>query len=116
MPAGTVSFRYLILGLLAQQSMSGCDIKRFLRSANWLIASPSFGSVYPALHALPNDGLASVEVASRESKPPQKIYSITAVDRQVLEERIDVPATTSSVPLKAFTMRLVLASNSRTLD
>jgi PadR family transcriptional regulator AphA len=84
--------------------MSGYDIKRFLKS-------PSFGSVYSALHALQKDGLATVEVIPRQSRPPRKIYSITAVGRQVLKEWIDVPVT-SSAPLKAFAMRLALVSDS----
>ena len=110
MPAGTVSFRYFILGLLTQQPMSGYDIKRFLKSLSWLIGSPSFGSLYPTLHALLKDGLVTVEVVPRESKSPRKIYSITGTGQQVLKEWVNQPATASAT-LKAFAMRLVLASN-----
>jgi DNA-binding PadR family transcriptional regulator len=52
MAAGTVSLRYFVLGLLAQEPMSGYDIKRFLKGLNWLIGSPSDGSLYPNLRAL----------------------------------------------------------------
>jgi len=110
MPAGTVSFRHFILGLLTQQPMSGYDIKHFLKSLSWLIGSPSFGSLYPTLHTLLKDGLVTVEVVPRESKPPRKIYSITGTGQQVLKEWINQPAT-ANAPLKAFAMRLVLASN-----
>ena len=65
MAGSTVSFRYFVLGLLAQRSMSGYDIKRFLKSLSWLIGSPSFGSLYPALHALLKDELVTVKVAPR---------------------------------------------------
>jgi DNA-binding PadR family transcriptional regulator len=51
----------LILGLLAQQPMSGYDIKRFLKSLSWLIDSPSFGSIYPTLRALREDDLVTME-------------------------------------------------------
>jgi PadR family transcriptional regulator AphA len=110
MAGNTVSFRYFILGLLTQQPMSGYDIKRFLKSLSWLIGSPSFGSLYPALHALLKDELVTVKVAPRESKPPRKIYSITDAGRQTLNDWIDQPAT-SRAPLKAFAMRLILADN-----
>ena len=108
--ASTVSIRHFILGLLNRQPMSGYDIKRFLKGLSWLIDSPSFGSLYPALHALLEDGLVTVEVVSRQDKPPRKIYSITKAGSQVLREWMDRPLA-SGVSLKAFLMRLILAGN-----
>jgi PadR family transcriptional regulator AphA len=108
--ASAVSIRHFILGLLTRQPMSGYDIKRFLKSLSWLIDSPSFGSLYPALHALLEDGLVTVEILSRQDKPPRKIYSITERGGQALQEWMDRPAA-PEVSLKAFVMRLILASN-----
>jgi len=108
--ASAVSVRHFILGLLTQQPMSGYDIKCFLKSLSWLIDSPSFGSLYPALHALLENGLVTVEVIPRQDKPPRKIYDITEAGRQVLQEWIDQPVA-SGASLKAFLMRLTLASN-----
>ena len=108
--ASSVSIRHFILGLLNRQPMSGYDIKRFLKSLSWLIDSPSFGSLYPALHALLDDGLVTVEVVSRQDKPPRKIYSITEAGSQVLREWMARPVA-SGVSLKAFLMRLILAGN-----
>jgi PadR family transcriptional regulator AphA len=108
--ASAVSIRHFILGLLNRQPMSGYDIKRFLKSLSWLIDSPSFGSLYPALHALLEDGLVTVEVISRQDKPPRKIYSITEAGRQALQVWMDQPVA-SGVSLKAFVMRLILVSN-----
>ncbi|MDY6875624.1 MAG: PadR family transcriptional regulator [Chloroflexota bacterium] len=108
--ARAVSIRHLILGLLAQQPMSGYDIKRFLKSLSWLIDSPSFGSIYPALRALWEDGLVTVEVIPRQGKPPRKIYTITEAGRLTLRGWVDQPVTLD-VSLKTFVMRLILASN-----
>jgi PadR family transcriptional regulator AphA len=108
--ASAVSIRHFILGLLNRQPMSGYDIKRLLRSLSWLIDSPSFGSLYPALHALLEDGLVTVEVIHRQNKPPRKIYSITEAGRQSLREWMDQPLA-SGGSLKAFLMRLILAGN-----
>jgi PadR family transcriptional regulator AphA len=105
-----VSIRYFMLGLLTRQPMSGYDVKRFLKSLSWLIDTPSFGSLYPALHALLEDGLVTMEILSRQDKPPRKIYSITGRGRQALQEWMDQPVA-PGVPLKAFVMRLILASN-----
>lgn len=108
--AGNVSIRQLILGLLTKQPMSGYDIKRLFKSLSWLIDSPSFGSLYPALHALLEDGLATVEVVPRHDKPPRKIYSITQTGKHTLQKWMDQPAQVD-LHLKAFVMRLILASN-----
>ena len=108
--ARAVSVRHFILGLLNRQPMSGYDIKRFLRGLSWLIGSPSFGSLYPALHALLGGGLATVEVLPRPDKPPRKIYSITEAGRLVLQEWIDQPVV-SDASLKDFVMCLILAGN-----
>jgi PadR family transcriptional regulator AphA len=105
-----VSIRHFILGLLTRQPMSGYDIKRFLKSLSWLIDSPSFGSLYPALHALLEDGLVTVEILSRQDKPPRKIYTITEMGRRALQEWMGRPVA-PGISLKAFVMRLILASN-----
>lgn len=110
MAASTVSLRYFVLGILAQQSMSGYDIRRFLKRLSWLIGSPSPGSLYPILHALPKEGLATVEIIPGLDKPPKKIYTITNAGRQELQAWADQPAV-SKAPLKAFVMRLLLAGN-----
>lgn len=105
-----MSVRYFILGFLSQKPMSGYDIKRFLARFNWLIGSPSFGSLYPVLHALLKDGLVTVEAIPPEGKRPRKIYSITEAGRAVLREWLDQLAV-SDASLKAFLMSLFLAGN-----
>ncbi len=110
MSAGSMSFRHFILGLLTQQPMSGYSVKRALENFSWLVGEPSFGSVYPALHALLKDGLVTVEVVSGEGKPSSKIYSITESGRQVLQEWAEQPAEPNT-SLKDFVMRLMLANS-----
>ncbi len=108
--ARAVSIRHLILGLLTQQPMSGYDIKRFLKSLSWLIDSPSFGTIYPALRALQEGGLVTVEMAPRQGKPPRRIHTITEAGRQALREWMDQPVAPGA-SLRTFVMRLILASN-----
>ena len=108
--AGNVRMRHFILGLLARHPMSGYDIRRFLKRLSWLIDSPSFGSLYPALHALLGEDLVSVEVSHRPDKPTRKIYTITEAGRQVLQEWVNQPVRPSA-SLKGFLMRLALASH-----
>ena len=90
--------------------MSGYDIKRFFKSMSWLIGSPSFGSLYPALHRLLDEGLVTVEVVSQDDRPPRKLYSLTARGRAYLAHWMNQPAA-SALSLKSFVMRLALAGS-----
>ena len=110
MATGKVSLRYLVLGLLAQQPMSGYDIKRFLKGLSWLIGSPSSGSLYPVLRTLREEGLVTVEVVPGVDRPPRKIYSIEKAGQEALQAWIEQPIA-SELPLKAFVMRLLLAES-----
>jgi PadR family transcriptional regulator AphA len=107
MPVRSVSLRHFILGVLTQQPMSGYDIRQVLNSLGWLVGNPSFGSLYPALHALRNDDLVTVHEEDRPGRPARKIYSITEAGRQALQEWIEQPAGPY-----AFVMRLILADSS----
>lgn len=110
MAHSSLDVRYLILGLLAQHPMSGYDVRRFLKARSWLISTPSFGSIYPALRALEQDGLVTVDVLSRPDRPPRKSYSITEAGRRTLQVWAEQSAGPGA-PLKAFLMRLILADS-----
>ncbi len=110
MAKDTVSVRYVILGLLTQQPMSGYDIKQLFESFNWLIGSPSYGSLYPALHDLLNEELVAMEIIPNQDKPARKEYHTTAKGKNALREWLQQPATCDT-PLKPFLMRLMLADN-----
>jgi DNA-binding PadR family transcriptional regulator len=76
---------------------------------SWLIGSPSPGSLYPALRSLLDDGLVTVDVAVREDRPPRKEYHVTDEGKRVVKEWVNQPVMPDT--LKAFAMRLILASN-----
>ncbi len=109
MSASNMSLRFFVLGLLNQRPMSGYDIKQSLRSLNWLIGSPSPGSLYPALRGLLSDGLVTVDVNVRQDRPPRKEYQVTQAGSRALQEWISQPSVPGT--LKTFAMRLILASN-----
>jgi DNA-binding PadR family transcriptional regulator len=90
--------------------MSGYDIKCFLKSLSWLIDSPSFGSIYPILRSLRQDGLVTMEEVPRQGKPDRKIYTITETGRQALREWID-QLVTSNTSLRTFVTHLILADS-----
>jgi DNA-binding PadR family transcriptional regulator len=110
MASVAANFRYFILGLLAEQSLSGYDIRRLLKSLGWLMGNPSFGAIYPALHTLLEDGLATVETTSQSNKRIRKIYTITGAGRQALHEWVAQP-TKSPTNVKSFVIELILVGN-----
>jgi PadR family transcriptional regulator AphA len=110
MSVGTVNLRSFMLGLLAQRSMSGYDVKGYLKNLGWLIGSPSAGSIYPALRSLLQGGLVTVDVELRQDRPPRKVYTITEAGRRELDQWVDQPIGQSG-SMKAFMMRLILASH-----
>ena len=110
MVAGGVSLRFFILGLLAQQPMSGYDIRRSLERLSWLAGSPSSGSLYPVLRALRQEDLVTMEIVPGLDKPPRKIYSVTEAGHQALQAWIERPIA-ANAPLRAFVMRLLLADS-----
>ena len=102
-----VDFLYFVLGLLEQQPMSGYDIKRLLERLDGLIGSSSFGQIYPTLHTLLEEGWVTVNVVTRENRPPKKVYTIVQEGRQALQEWAEQPVP-SGDSQKALVMRLIL--------
>jgi DNA-binding PadR family transcriptional regulator len=102
-----MSFRNFVLGLLVQQPMSGYDIKNLLGQLDWLIGGSSFGNIYPTLHALLQNGLASVDVVDGHDKPSKKVYSATESGWEAFQEWRD-QVDTANTSLKAFVLRLML--------
>jgi DNA-binding PadR family transcriptional regulator len=103
-------FRFFILGLLGERAMSGYDIRQMMKRLGWLIGSPSFGAIYPALHALLEDGQVTVEVISRPDRPPRKLYSITETGRQALTAWI-ASSDAANGSLRTFIQRLILVAD-----
>jgi DNA-binding PadR family transcriptional regulator len=108
--AVTTSTQDIVLGLLAQRAMSGYDIWRLLGGLSWLVDSPSFGTLYPGLHTLLADGLATVEVIASNGRPPRKVYTITEAGRKAFQDWASQRVQLGS-SLKDFVVRLALASN-----
>lgn len=102
--------RHIILGLLAQQPMSGYDIKSLFKGLSWMIGTPSYGSLYPTLHALLEEDLVSVNVEPGNGKPSRKLYSVTEAGREYLNAWLKESAGTES-SIKAFTYRLIVSGN-----
>lgn len=69
--------RYAILGMLAHSAFTGYELKQEVAKSVSHFWSESYGQVYPVLHGLVSDGLATVTVEPGERRPNRKLYTIT---------------------------------------
>ena len=80
------------LGMLSDGEASGYDLKKEFESSFGHFFAAGYGSIYPALSALADDGLVMCEHIPQEGKPDRKVYSITAKGREHLLKALEDPA------------------------
>jgi PadR family transcriptional regulator AphA len=84
--------RTICLGLLTRADATGYEIKkRFEEDGFGHFAEASFGSIYPALSRLTDEGLVSVREELQEKRPDRKVYSITDKGRARFLEALNRP-------------------------
>jgi DNA-binding PadR family transcriptional regulator len=70
------------LGILTRGDATGYEIKRTVEEDGYHhFAEASFGSIYPALNRLTEEGLVSVRAEAQEKRPDRKVYTITQAGR-----------------------------------
>ncbi len=91
--------KHALLGLLAQESRHGYDLKNAFEAmlgGTWPL---NIGQVYTTLARLGRDGLVESEVVPQDLLPDRKVYSLTEVGREALEHWLAEP-TKESIRLK----------------
>jgi len=84
--------RTICLGLLTRADATGYEIKKqFEEDGFGHFAEASFGSIYPALSRLTEEGLVSVREEPQEKRPDRKVYSITEKGRTRFLEALNRP-------------------------
>lgn len=84
--------RTICLGLLTRADATGYEIKKLFEEDGFgHFAEASFGSIYPALSRLTEEGLVSVREESQEKRPDRKVYSITDKGRARFLEVLNRP-------------------------
>jgi PadR family transcriptional regulator AphA len=74
--------RTICLGILTRGDATGYEIKKSFEDGGFQhFVEASFGSIYPALSRLTEEGLVSVREEVQEKRPDRKVYSITASGR-----------------------------------
>ncbi len=87
---------FAILGLLAEQPMTGYDIKREVEARLSSFWSESYGHIYPMLRRLRERKLVTMRlVAGRSGPAHRKLYALTAAGRAALGAWFETPITPS---------------------
>jgi DNA-binding PadR family transcriptional regulator len=74
--------RTICLGILTRGEATGYEIKKLFEDDGYQhFVEASFGSIYPALSRLTDEGLVSVRAEAQEKRPDRKVYSITPKGR-----------------------------------
>ena len=82
----------LCLGVLSRGDASGYEIaKAFAEGPFGHIHETSFGSIYPALSKLHQEGLVACTAMAQEKRPDKKVYAITEAGRGTLVAALMAP-------------------------
>lgn len=103
-----MSHRHLVLGLLAEKPMTGYAIKKQVSKALKSVTHASYGTLYPTLHRLLDEGAIRLKEYPQARRPTRKVYEITADGQQELEEWLRRPAKADQVR-REFLLKLYLA-------
>ena len=77
-----MNVRTLCLAVLFDTEASGYEIRK--QSTGSYFVEASFGSIYPALAKLEDEGLVTSRIENQEGRPAKKVYSITEAGRSEL--------------------------------
>ncbi|MBJ3785238.1 PadR family transcriptional regulator [Devosia sediminis] len=87
-----MNVRTLCLSILYDGEASGYDIRRMCTEGNFAyFVEASYGSIYPALSRLEDDGLVTSRTEQQDGKPARKVYTITAAGRAAFAEELSGP-------------------------
>lgn len=84
--------RYAVLGMLSRRPMSGYDVRRAIEESVGHFWQESYGSLYPTLERMVEEGEVALESEERSAGGRvKKVYGITESGRQVLAEWLRRP-------------------------
>jgi PadR family transcriptional regulator AphA len=103
-----MSHKYLILGLLAQNPMTGYDMRKHVQDVLNVVTNASYGSLYPTLHKLLEDGAVQMDEVEQVGRPAKKIYRITHQGTKDLQGWLTEPPAEDKIK-REFLLKLYFA-------
>lgn len=87
-----MNVRTLCLSILYEGEATGYEIRRLCVEGECsYFVEASFGSIYPALARLEDEGLVTSRTEQQEGKPARKVYSITEAGRAAFAQELSEP-------------------------
>jgi DNA-binding PadR family transcriptional regulator len=87
-----MNVRTLCLSILYAQDASGYEIRKMCTEGECsYFVEASFGSIYPALAKLEDEGLVTSKVEHQKGKPSKKVYAITETGRSAFVDALHEP-------------------------
>lgn len=84
-----MNVRTLCLAILHHRDATGYEIRKLSTEGKYAyFVDASFGSIYPALAKLEDEGLVSCRQEQQDGKPPRKIYTINDKGRAALRTNL----------------------------
>jgi DNA-binding PadR family transcriptional regulator len=83
--------RFIILGLLSHEAMSGYDMKKRIELSVSHFWNVGFSQIYPTLAELEKDGHITKQSAEASKGPQRYVYAITDAGRQALTDWLLLP-------------------------
>lgn len=87
-----MNVRTLCLSILYEKDATGYEIRQMsVDDECAYFVEASFGSIYPALARLEDDGLLTSRTEQQDGKPAKKVYSITEAGRAAFVQELHEP-------------------------
>lgn len=83
-----MDIKTVCLGLLSFGEASGYDLKKHFEATVDHFFSAGFGSIYPALASLAEEGLVTCTAVPQDGRPDRKVYRITPIGEAALKEAL----------------------------
>jgi|APSaa5957512622_1039677.scaffolds.fasta_scaffold25807_2 DNA-binding PadR family transcriptional regulator len=88
-----MDIKTMVLGFLMRGSMTGYELKKRFSLSFSFFSALSYGSIYPALKKLEQEGLITLKVEVQDGSPNRKVYTITDSGRKAFLEDLRTPFT-----------------------
>jgi DNA-binding PadR family transcriptional regulator len=95
----------MLLGFLMSGSMTGYELKKRFSLSFSFFSGLSYGSIYPALRKMEQEGWVTLKMEIQDGSPNRKVYTITDEGRKVFLESLRAPFELER-PKNAFLARL----------
>lgn len=101
--------RSIILGFLMYGNQTGYNLRKLFSISFSFFSGLSYGSIYPALKKMEQEGLITMKMEIQDGTPNRKVYTITDAGRSFFTNALKEPVPFER-PKNSFLMRLFFFS------